>query len=308
MEIKSKPTVMIGIPVFNESANISTVLKSLIDQRSESYFLEKILVICDGSEDDTPQKVADLAKRFRKISYIDSHERKGYGSRVKELINMNKSDIFILFDGDVAIKNKFFLDSLLLPFQNKNIVLTTPKLMPVKPDTRFGKIYFKWKMLWMKIFDTWKDGNNIYQIHGSGTAVRKEFLDKVSFPKELVYIMSKYLYLKAKKENYGYRYCKDAIIYSNLPSGIKEYALQSNRLENTSVLKKEFGEMLNLEYMVPVDIKKKVIFRELFTRPIDLFYCLLFFLIENLIVNNYKTEKKYIWTPSYSTKKEIQVT
>ena len=58
-----KPTLSIGIPAFNEEANIYFLLKDLLSQKMDQFNLERIIVNSDGSTDDTIEQV----KRIKNI-------------------------------------------------------------------------------------------------------------------------------------------------------------------------------------------------------------------------------------------------
>jgi glycosyltransferase involved in cell wall biosynthesis len=70
-----KPTVTIGIPAFNEEANIAHILKALLKQDTSKYILEKIIVSSDASEDNTNAIVKSLKSPL--IDLIENTKRDG---------------------------------------------------------------------------------------------------------------------------------------------------------------------------------------------------------------------------------------
>ena len=77
--------VTIGIPAYNEEANIAFLLEDILKQRQETFQLKKILVISDGSADAT----ADIARRYESsgVCVKDDGERKGKAMRLNEIFD-----------------------------------------------------------------------------------------------------------------------------------------------------------------------------------------------------------------------------
>src|ERR1041385_4839945 len=95
-----KPNILIGIPAYNEEANIGELLKHILSQRQINFNISKIIVISDGSTDKT---VAIVSKfKNKKITLINYKKRKGQISRQNEIIKMMaKNDEFLLlFEAD----------------------------------------------------------------------------------------------------------------------------------------------------------------------------------------------------------------
>lgn len=83
--------VSIVIPVFNESENIESVIRSIMSM----YPSYEVLVIDDGSEDDTAQIAADAgATVFRHPYNI------GNGAAIKTGIRNARGEILVFMDGD----------------------------------------------------------------------------------------------------------------------------------------------------------------------------------------------------------------
>ena len=107
--------IYIFLPVFNEEKNIENLLQSI-----ENFWLNKIqyeqikiVIVDDGSKDDTNIKILDFDKRLKEkfynnfeIKYIKHDMNCGLGSAVKtglEYIianNNNDKSILITMDGD----------------------------------------------------------------------------------------------------------------------------------------------------------------------------------------------------------------
>ena len=70
-----KPTVTIGIPAYNEEANIKNLLDSILSQIQNNFIIDEIIVVSDGSSDKTADIVRSLNNSL--INLIEDKERLG---------------------------------------------------------------------------------------------------------------------------------------------------------------------------------------------------------------------------------------
>lgn len=86
-----KIKVSVIIPVYNESENIAPILTKL--QQKDIY---EIIVVDDGSEDDTAKKVL----QFKEVLLLKNPYNIGNGASIKKGIKRSRGDIVICMDGD----------------------------------------------------------------------------------------------------------------------------------------------------------------------------------------------------------------
>lgn len=109
--MKQLPTVTIGIPAYNEEANIQKLLKALLQQKTTNYRLEKIIVVSDGSTDRTEELVKSIKRK--QILLLINKRRLGLNATQNKILRKSKSDILVLFDADVLPKDKNCVASLI---------------------------------------------------------------------------------------------------------------------------------------------------------------------------------------------------
>lgn len=113
--------IAIIIPAYNEEQFIKDCLDSLVNQ---SYSAKKILVVDDGSSDDTPEIVKNLSNSYQNLSLVSrpksfSHEP---GSKIVEAFNFGLEnlrtdyDVICKFDADLIFP-KNYLETLIKAFQ-----------------------------------------------------------------------------------------------------------------------------------------------------------------------------------------------
>src|SRR3989344_3768380 len=98
-----KLTVTIGIPAYNEQENIQAMLKSVLAQKGNNFVIKKIVVVSDGSSDQTVSKVKEIQKESHLISLVEGKTRKGKIIRLNKIYSLNKSDILFTFDADIVL-------------------------------------------------------------------------------------------------------------------------------------------------------------------------------------------------------------
>jgi len=117
--------VTVGIPVYNEEKNIQKLLKSLALQ--EGIFIEKTIIVNDGSTDKTLAKITELdyhVKTKINIEIINLSVNKGKPHALNLIFKRACSDYLVLLDSDVQLMNTKTLKILLEPFiRERNVGL-----------------------------------------------------------------------------------------------------------------------------------------------------------------------------------------
>ena len=146
-----KYSVTVGIPAYNEGQNIKSLIKSILSQKQISFNLDKIIVINDNSVDDTEEKVKLLSKKYKKINLISDFQRKGKAERTNQLFQLNKSNILILFDGDVVCSDENVINNMLKNFKEEKVVLVGANKVPTNPESTIEKLITALDLLWYEI-------------------------------------------------------------------------------------------------------------------------------------------------------------
>lgn len=93
-------SISVFFPAYNEEGNIKdTVLKAsdILKKRFKNW---EILVINDGSSDDTKKVVSDLSKKESRIKLINHEVNKGYGASLQSGLYNSKYDWVVFTDSD----------------------------------------------------------------------------------------------------------------------------------------------------------------------------------------------------------------
>jgi len=250
--ITNKPTVTIGIPAYNEQVNIGNILTNLLDQECQEFTLEKIVVSSDGSSDSTNRIVQRFSVKHPQILLINNQVRNGQASRQNQIINQTKSDILVLLNADVLIKDRIFIKKLITPIINNIADLTSSNLLALKPRTYIGKILFTTLQFRNKIYRTYRNGQNLYTCHGAARAFSRNIYTLLVFKNSVA--EDAYSYLFCISQGFKYAYVPEAITYIRWPETIIDNQRQSIRFfQSKKILKKDFGKKLvDDQYRLPL--------------------------------------------------------
>jgi len=100
MEIEK--SISIVIPAYNEAERIGPTIKTINDYFSQKTRSFEILVIDDGSEDNTSDVVLDSAKRIESVKLLGSSINEGKGSSVRKGMINAAHDLILLSDADLS--------------------------------------------------------------------------------------------------------------------------------------------------------------------------------------------------------------
>jgi glycosyltransferase involved in cell wall biosynthesis len=89
--------VSVVVPVYNESATVGEVVEELL---TLGLRLE-VLLVDDGSTDDSPRVLAQLAERHNEVRVLTQPANRGKGAAVRRGIDASTGDILLIQDADL---------------------------------------------------------------------------------------------------------------------------------------------------------------------------------------------------------------
>lgn len=246
---KSKLTVTVGIPAFNEEANIGFLIIELLSQQKTKFRLENIIVSSDGSRDRT----VEIVKKIKnpKVLVINNKQRKGQANRQNQIIKKTDSDILVLVNADTSIKDKRFIERIIQPIISDEADLTSARVEELFPENFIETVLDMSMKIKKYIFEHYENGNNLYTCHGRARAFSKRFYKKIKFINSIG--EDAYSYLFCKQNGFKYKFVKNTEIFYKLPGNFSDHQKQSTRfIQTQEKLAKEFGREFVLEnYRLP---------------------------------------------------------
>lgn len=93
--------ISIIIPAYNEENGIGSTLTELISYMNAKKYDYEVIVVDDGSKDNTYHVVSEIKEEFPDIVKLEQHARnKGYGSAIKTAVRVAEGEYIAWYDAD----------------------------------------------------------------------------------------------------------------------------------------------------------------------------------------------------------------
>lgn len=263
---KNKQLIVIGIPAYNEATSLPNLLKDLQKQSLQNNVM-KVVVISDGSNDGTELVVKQL--KLSNVEISTNKKRVGKSKIVSQIFDTNSNaDAIVLLDADVRLLQKDVISQLVRPVFAKKADLVTAKVLELPPRNFLQKILINSMNLKRDIFDSLRNGKNLYTCHGRVRAFSPKLFNQLRIPSNASEDAFSYLFVQ--KNNLLYHYLKSVAVYYQIPSTLHDHIKQSQRfLKHTVVLSPHFSkEFLKKEYSIPISLACKKLIKYLIIHPI----------------------------------------
>lgn len=97
-----EPTYSIVIPAFNESRRVAATLDQVLAFVTAQGWQAEILVVNDGSRDDTARIVGEYASRFPAVRLLENPGNRGKGYSVRNGMLHATGDLVLFSDADLS--------------------------------------------------------------------------------------------------------------------------------------------------------------------------------------------------------------
>jgi glycosyltransferase involved in cell wall biosynthesis len=294
--IHKKVTVSVGICAYNERNNIQRLLKTVLKQLPIGFALERIVVVSDGSTDDTAEKVKQL--NDSRIILLDEPTRQGKSLSTNKIIEVAQSDILLLIDADIFIPNTMFFADFVRKADVWKHGLVAVDTVPLPGRTLQEKAISYGVAIVSFMKKNWKKGNNYLSFKGAFLACSNEFIKKVKLPD--IINNDAYLYFSALSLGYTPKYLSELFIQYVSPSTLEDHLKQAKRFEmSEKELTPYFDTPINGFFKIPrvIFIQAALVY---FLKNPFLFMTYLFLSIRTKAARNKEQTSK--WQTVISTK------
>ena len=178
---ENRPFISIVLPCYNEEAilriNLNAIIKYL-ESRSKKYQWE-ILIINDGSRDQTGMIADEYAKQYVNITTIHHPTNLNLGNALKTGFNNSKGDIIVVMDIDLSYSVDHIerlVDKLV--DTSSDIIIASPYM----PGGKVTDVPFNRKMMsrWVNRFMRIAAQDKYYTYTGMVRAYKKDFIRTVN--------------------------------------------------------------------------------------------------------------------------------
>lgn len=126
VEKSNNRALSIVVPAYNEEFNLEPTIKAIFKVNEKAGYIIDILIINDGSIDNTAQVADSLAATYSNISVLHHVFPKGLGTVFNTALILSKGDYFCLIPGDNQISEEYLL-SLFQRMGEADVILSYPE-------------------------------------------------------------------------------------------------------------------------------------------------------------------------------------
>lgn len=184
------------IPAYNEAKRIETTLLSLKKYFKDKDYIYEIIIVNDGSSDNTSAVVLKFKKYFKDLILIENRKNRGKGYSVKRGMLAAKGEYKLFMDADNSVK----IDNLdiFLPYcENGNdVVIGSIKIKGSRFKEGNGwhrRLLGNWSKILIRflavpgIYDTQR-GFKLFSKRAANKVFKKQTIDRFGFDIELLTI------------------------------------------------------------------------------------------------------------------------
>ncbi len=296
----SKISITIGIPAYNEEANIGLVLGDVLNQKLNDGYIDQIIVVSDGSRDRTVEEVKKI--KNKKLVVIVNKKRQGLANVQNIIIENTDSDILVILNADIRLSDVYTLEKIISPIARGKADLVTPSVIEAGPDTFFEKILYVSTKIKNMTYEKYNNGKNVYTCRGLARAFSKRLYKEIMFTSSIGEDGFSYFYCVVN--NFKYSFSQDAKVIFRLPNTFQDHKKQSIRFfKSQGLLKEKFGkDFISKSYKLPKLVLVKSLVENFIEYPsyTSLYLGVLFYLkLRSLFYKNDQDK----WDISKSSKK-----
>lgn len=248
--MKQKPTVTVGVPAYNEEANVAHLLEAVLVDSSRYVRLLEVIVVSDGSTDDTVKQARSI--KDSRVSVVNHKRRLGVNRTENEIIKHARGDVLVMLNADVMPVESDFLDKITFSIRKDSSVgCVGATSFPLPPRNLFERIIANSHYMKVNLAQRINSSNNVYLCYGVARAFSKRFYTKLRWADDCP--EDAYSYFACKTMGFEFVYSQQASVYFRPPFNLSEHASQSTRfVAGISQLKKHFdADFIQREYKIP---------------------------------------------------------
>ena len=228
-----KPLVSILVPGKNEGKHLSKLVLSLAQQ---TYKNIELIVVDDGSDDETPIICRRLQREGKIDAFIRNEIRGGKASAANTALQQSKGRFIVHLDADSHL-DKDALEKILLPFYlADNVGAVGGDVRVANSDVSFAS-----RLQSIEYYKTISAGRTAASelhilriISGAHGAFRRDVLDRIE-GWDVGPGLDGDITLKVRKLGYDVVHQVDAVCYTNVPTSFRKLANQRYRWDKSLV-------------------------------------------------------------------------
>lgn len=214
----SKLLVSLGICAYNEEKNIGCLLDSLFNQNLAKIGIGEIIIISDGSNDQTCLIIEKFTKD-KKIKLIKQENRLGKWAAINKFFEVAAFPILVLASADIILENNA-IEKLCEQFLcTENLGIVCGRSFPKNSiNNFFGYV-----------------ANLQGYLHHRLSLIQPKFNELIAFRNNIKYLPptlvdEEHIALIIKNNNYLLRYIPEAFFWNKGPENLSDFFMQRKRI------------------------------------------------------------------------------
>src|SRR3989344_6126049 len=169
-------TLSIIVPLYNEEKTLVQIINRVIAVPLDNIKKE-IIIVNDGSKDDSKNVAIKLAKKYSVIRYIEHPKNKGKGAALRTGFKYATGDFVVIQDADLEYNPQDFVRLIKPILENKADVVYGSRLLGNTEGFKIASHYYGNKFLSFLTFLLY--GKKITDMETCYKMMRKEVVDNL---------------------------------------------------------------------------------------------------------------------------------
>lgn len=286
---------LVGICAYNEEYNISRLLRNLLAGRNLPNN-SRIMVICSGCTDRTPQIIKEFCEKDARIKPVVEKFRKGKANALNKIFAKARecADILILVNAD-ALPEQGSIEKLILQLEKKTVGAVFARPVPLNELQGISNRI---------VHIVWKLHHNISvhkapKLSAELCAIRTICLRRI--PEDIA-TDEPFIELSIRQQGYRILYVPEAVVYIRCPRSVPDLFRQRKRIWIGHLQIRRIAG-----FVVPTSSLRNTVWSFSTLRLSEIPYALLGAFIESFAylvarLNLSKGRVPHVWEPIKSTK------
>lgn len=302
---KKRFTVTLAVCAYNEEGNIDAFLRSVLKQTGKSFTLNRVIVVSDGSVDNTVHKI-QLIEDVR-IQLWNSKKRKGKSYWLNQIYRNTKSELLVQSDADVVFGSTHVIEKIITPLlRDKSVSMCGGNPIPLPAETFIEQAVNITTRPYAQFRRLIRRGNNIFSADGRLLAFRKSFIKSIRIPATMI-ANDAFVYFCCITTGRRYCYVPQAVVLYRSPQTMNDQIRQNSRfLAAPQRMAKYFNkDVIRCEYHIPPFTYLRSVLSQALRYPV---HSIVIFLLNRFCaINGALNEKRFTgrWEIAVTTKQFI---